>query len=99
MIQKIFIATRADLFEQRKQEYLQAGYSIETSSCRSVTEDVLGKIERADAIDTVILQSALSRPLIAQRSFWALPLLGSAMPTPRRTRRRQRCQAGKKHSR
>lgn len=29
MIQKIHITTRADLFEQRKQEHLQAGYQIE----------------------------------------------------------------------
>ncbi len=29
MIQKIHITTRADLFEQRKREHLQAGYRIE----------------------------------------------------------------------
>jgi hypothetical protein len=29
MIRKIRVSTRADLFEQRKQEYLKAGYKIE----------------------------------------------------------------------
>lgn len=29
MVRKIRVSTRADLFEQRKQEYLKAGYKIE----------------------------------------------------------------------
>jgi hypothetical protein len=29
MVRKIRVSTRADLFEQRKQEYLTAGYKIE----------------------------------------------------------------------
>jgi hypothetical protein len=29
MVRKIRVSTKADLFEQRKQEYLKAGYKIE----------------------------------------------------------------------
>ena len=29
MVRKIRVSTRADLFEQKKQEYLKAGYKIE----------------------------------------------------------------------